>query len=116
MGCLSYDVVSRVFDIPKLTVCDIVHLICNAILAQEEIVHVPTVGQCAEVGCGFQQLSRSPAFSHCVGTIDGAHQGHPRLPEQEAITLCPTQGHLGQHLHSSACLWSTLGQSTTPEC
>ena len=63
---LSYNVVSRVFDI-KSTVCDIVHCMCNTILAQEEVVHLHTVAQCAEVGCGFQQLSRSPAFSHCVG-------------------------------------------------
>ncbi|KAK7909417.1 hypothetical protein WMY93_014101 [Mugilogobius chulae] len=44
---LSYSVVSRAFDVPRSTL--------------------------AEVGHGFQQLSGSPAFSSCVGAIDGCH-------------------------------------------
>eukprot|EP00064_Thunnus_orientalis_P019603 superscaffoldBa00004973_g19727 len=71
---LSYSIVSRVFDVLKTAVFDNVHPMCDAILALLSIaVHFPTLTQCAEVGHGFQQLANSPAFSHCVGAIDGCH-------------------------------------------
>ncbi|KAL3057990.1 hypothetical protein OYC64_010211 [Pagothenia borchgrevinki] len=71
---LSYSVVSRVFDVPKTTVFDIVHRMCEAILCLlEKVIHFPTQAQCAEVGNGFHRLANSPAFSHCVGAIDGCH-------------------------------------------
>ncbi|KAL3060951.1 hypothetical protein OYC64_009209 [Pagothenia borchgrevinki] len=75
---LSYSVVSRVFDVLKTTVFDIVHRMCEAILCLlEKVIHFPTQAQCAEVGNGFHRLANSPAnspaFSHCVGAIDGCH-------------------------------------------
>ncbi|XP_059188162.1 uncharacterized protein LOC131970756 [Centropristis striata] len=71
---LSYTVVSRVFDVPKTTVFDIIHRMCAAILSLlRKVVHFPSVAQCAEVGRGFQHLANIAAFSHCVGAIDGCH-------------------------------------------
>uniref|UniRef100_UPI003AAF3DC8 uncharacterized protein n=1 Tax=Centroberyx gerrardi TaxID=166262 RepID=UPI003AAF3DC8 len=71
---LSYTVVSWVFDVPKTTVFDIVHRMCDAILSLlDKVVHFPTLAQCAEVGHGFQHLANSPAFSHCVRAINGCH-------------------------------------------
>ncbi|KAM6992375.1 uncharacterized protein LKV04_008427 [Tautogolabrus adspersus] len=71
---LSYTVVSRVFDVPKTTVFDIVHRMCDTIISHlEKVVHCPTLAQFADVGNGFQRLANSPAFSPCVGDIDGCH-------------------------------------------
>lgn len=71
---LSYSVVSRVFDVPKTTVFDIIHRMCDTILSHlSKVIHFPPLAQCAEVGHGFQQLANSPAFNHCVGAIDGCH-------------------------------------------
>ncbi len=69
---LSYTVVSHVFDVPKTTVCDIVHQMCAAVLyILDKVVRFPS--QCAKVGHGFEILANNPAFSHCVGAIDGCH-------------------------------------------
>ncbi|XP_012717788.2 putative nuclease HARBI1 [Fundulus heteroclitus] len=71
---LSYRVVSRAFDMPSSTVCDIVHRVCDAILTLlESVIRFPLPAECAEVGRGFQHLAGSPAFSRCVGAIDGCH-------------------------------------------
>ncbi|KAK7880176.1 hypothetical protein WMY93_033158 [Mugilogobius chulae] len=37
------------------------------------VIRFPLSAQLAEVGRGFQQLAGSPAFSNCVGAIDGCH-------------------------------------------
>ncbi|KAK1902426.1 Protein ALP1-like [Dissostichus eleginoides] len=47
---------------------------CDTILCLlEKVLHFPTKAKCAEVGPGFHRLANSPAFSQCVGAIDGCH-------------------------------------------
>ena len=53
---------------------DIIHWMIDAILEhQGRLIQLPTLAQCGEVGRGFELLAKSPAFSTCVGAIDGCH-------------------------------------------
>ncbi|KAJ4940401.1 hypothetical protein JOQ06_026704, partial [Pogonophryne albipinna] len=72
---LSYSVVSRAYDVPKSTVCRLVHTGVQKIAAlrQEVIKLSPPPGELEEVGQGFARLANSPVFSRCVGAIDGCH-------------------------------------------
>ncbi|XP_034075632.1 protein ALP1-like [Gymnodraco acuticeps] len=61
---LSYSVVSRAFDVPKSTVCRLVHT---------GVQKLQSFGELEEVGQEFARLANSPVFSRCVGAIDGCH-------------------------------------------
>ncbi|XP_033991066.1 protein ALP1-like [Trematomus bernacchii] len=71
---LSYSVVSRAFDVPKSTVCRLVHTGVEKIAAlRQEVIKLPPPGELEEVGQAFARLANSPVFSRCVGAIDGCH-------------------------------------------
>ena len=71
---LSYSVVSRAFNVPKSTVCRLVHSGVEKIAAlRQEVIKLPTAGALDEVGHTFARLANSPVFSQCVGAIDGCH-------------------------------------------
>ncbi|KAJ4928825.1 hypothetical protein JOQ06_004449 [Pogonophryne albipinna] len=71
---LSYSVVSRAFQVPLSTVHRLVHQEVEDIAAlRYTVIRLPAGLELEEVGQGFQQLANSPAFSSCVGAIDGCH-------------------------------------------
>ncbi|XP_033946382.1 uncharacterized protein [Pseudochaenichthys georgianus] len=71
---LSYSVVSRAFQVPLATVHRLVHQGVEDIAAlRHSLIKLPAGPELEEVGQGFQQLANSPAFSSCVGAIDGCH-------------------------------------------
>ncbi|KAF3838818.1 hypothetical protein F7725_010586 [Dissostichus mawsoni] len=71
---LSYSVVSRAFQVPLSTVHRLVHQGVEDIAAlRHTVIRLPAGPELEEVGQGFQQLANSPAFSSCVGAIDGCH-------------------------------------------
>ncbi|XP_033971714.1 protein ALP1-like [Trematomus bernacchii] len=71
---LSYSVVSRAFQVPLSTVHRLVHQGVEDIAAlRQSVIRLPAGPELEEVGQGFQQLANSPAFSSCVGAIDGCH-------------------------------------------
>ncbi|XP_041842232.1 uncharacterized protein LOC121640497 isoform X2 [Melanotaenia boesemani] len=70
----SYRVVARAFDMPKATVCDVVHRVAETILAlRRRVINFPSLDGLAEVSAGFQKLGGSAAFRKVVGGIDGCH-------------------------------------------
>ncbi|XP_054473334.1 putative nuclease HARBI1 [Anoplopoma fimbria] len=70
----SYSVVSRAFNVPKSTVCRLVHSGVEKIAAlRQEVIKLPTAGALDEVGQSFAQLANSPVFSRCVGSLNGSH-------------------------------------------
>ncbi|XP_041810051.1 protein ALP1-like [Chelmon rostratus] len=71
---LSYSVVSRAFNVPKSTVCRMVHTgVENIAALRQEVIRLPAPGALDAVGHAFAQLANSPVFSGCVGAIDGCH-------------------------------------------
>ncbi|KAJ4941956.1 hypothetical protein JOQ06_011827 [Pogonophryne albipinna] len=71
---LSYSVVSQAFQVPLSTVHRLVHQGVEDIAAlRQSVIRLPAGPELEEVGQGFQQLADSPAFSSCVGAIDGCH-------------------------------------------
>ncbi|KAK7909409.1 hypothetical protein WMY93_014093 [Mugilogobius chulae] len=70
----SYRVVARAFDMPRSTVCDVVHRITDSILhLRHRVIRLPSDDDLPEVAAGFQQLAGSAAFNKVVGSIDGCH-------------------------------------------
>ncbi|XP_041826002.1 putative nuclease HARBI1 [Melanotaenia boesemani] len=70
----SYRVVARAFDMPKATVCDVVHRVAETILAlRRRVINFPSLDGLAEFSAGFQKLGGSAAFRKVVGSIDGCH-------------------------------------------
>ncbi|XP_015232887.1 PREDICTED: putative nuclease HARBI1 [Cyprinodon variegatus] len=71
---LSYRLVSNAFEMPRSTVCDLVHRVCDAILTLlDRVIGFPLPEQCPEIGSGFQHLAGSPAFGRCAGAIGVCH-------------------------------------------
>lgn len=70
----SYRVVSQTFNIPKISVHDIVFRVSKAVLGiLRSVICSPTGDDLEAVRAGFAQVSGSPAFSSAVGAIDGCH-------------------------------------------
>ncbi|KAJ4946466.1 hypothetical protein JOQ06_024133, partial [Pogonophryne albipinna] len=60
--------------VPLSTVHRLVHQGVEDIAAlRQSVIRLPAGPELEEVGQGFQQLADSPAFSSCVGAIDGCH-------------------------------------------
>lgn len=71
---LSYQVVCRVFNVPKSTVHRIIHKVANNIwINLKRAISFPQIEELHAVGQGFAHLSGSPAFHNVVGAIDGSH-------------------------------------------
>ena len=70
----SYRVVARAFDIPRSTVCDIIHRVTEKILTlRRRLIKFPQMEDLAGIAAGFQQLAGSASFQKVVGSIDGCH-------------------------------------------
>lgn len=70
----SYRVVARAFDMPRSTVCDVVHRVEEKTLAlRRRLIRFPPLDDLTEVSGHFQQLSGSAFFRKVVGSIDGCH-------------------------------------------
>ncbi|XP_041842231.1 protein ALP1-like isoform X1 [Melanotaenia boesemani] len=70
----SYRVVARAFDMPKATVCDVVHRVAETILAlRRRVINFPSLDGLAEVSAGFQKLGGSAAFRKFQAVCD--HRG-----------------------------------------
>ncbi len=73
---VSYCVTSRVFDIPKSTVCRVVHKVAKDIRkVKGEIIHFPHAQSIDEVRSGLGRLAHHSVFDKAVGAIDGCHIG-----------------------------------------
>ncbi|XP_071373093.1 putative nuclease HARBI1 [Centroberyx affinis] len=71
---LSYSVVSRAFQVPKTTVHRVVHQLCGSLVAiRGQHIRYPAEEDVPAVALGFTELSGSPAFTNCVGALDGCH-------------------------------------------
>ncbi|XP_062406275.1 putative nuclease HARBI1 [Sardina pilchardus] len=71
---LSLSVVSRAFGIPKSTVHDMIHRVSREIKGKLAIlISLPSPEDLPDVAQGFMDLSRSPAFDHVAGAMDGCH-------------------------------------------
>ncbi|XP_044188175.1 uncharacterized protein LOC122967544 [Thunnus albacares] len=79
---LSYSVVSWAFQVPRVTVCRLVHKGVGKIAAlQHEVIVQPAASELEETGQCFQHLANSPVFLKCVGAIDGCHI-HVKTPSR----------------------------------
>ncbi|XP_033938050.1 uncharacterized protein [Pseudochaenichthys georgianus] len=71
---LSLSVVSSAFGIPKSTVHRITRYVIGKIKANlKTLISLPTAYELAEIGDGFCQLAKSPAFHRAAGAIHGCH-------------------------------------------
>ncbi|XP_062407478.1 putative nuclease HARBI1 [Sardina pilchardus] len=70
-----YRVVSRAFDMPKTTVHNVVHRVCEAIVAvMPKVIRVPsTADEQQVVSDGFARLAGHEVFRKVMGAIDGCH-------------------------------------------
>lgn len=70
----SYRIVSETFDMPRSTICDVVHRVSRGIQGIiRRVIRYPTQAELEEVGAGFAHLARSHAFRSVAGAIDGMH-------------------------------------------
>ena len=71
---VSYRVAARAFDVPKSTVCRIVHRVAFDIRrCKATVISFPTANMLGDIGRGFGQLAQHDAFNNAVGAIDGCH-------------------------------------------
>ncbi|XP_034075263.1 protein ALP1-like [Gymnodraco acuticeps] len=71
---LSLSVVSSAFGIPKSTVHRITRHVIGKIKANlKTLISLPTAYELPEIGDGFYQLAKSPAFHRAAGAIHGCH-------------------------------------------
>lgn len=73
---VSYRVAARAFDVPKSTVCRIVHRVAFDIRrCKANVISFPTANMLGDIGRAFGQLAQHDAFNNAVGAIDGCHIG-----------------------------------------
>ncbi|XP_061566257.1 putative nuclease HARBI1 [Cololabis saira] len=70
----SYRVTAQAFEVPKTTVCRVVHRTAKAIRRNKsKAIFFPSADTLHEVGQGFGNLAQHEAFNKAVGAMDGYH-------------------------------------------
>ena len=71
-GC-SYRVLSMVTEIPRSTICNIIHRVLKITTSKiKEVIKTPQLHQLPEIAEGFCALARKPGlFNRAAGAIDG---------------------------------------------